>query len=171
VLKQIGIRLDEEIIIKAKKTALDKGFTFQKLVEEALTTYIDNKITTSQDNNITIKQDSLITTQQSNKLEGYQDNKLETIIDDTKGTSPALLGDDYYLLRKTHKTKTELGARQYSLGPVTWLILDGSKSHFDINGEPIPFRFTDENGKVWEPDEEELRELSNHLGKPVKIEK
>jgi hypothetical protein len=160
MLKQIGIRLEEEIIMKAKKTALDKGFTFQKLVEEALNTYIDNNLTIKQDNNLTSYQSNLITISQDNKLESYQDNKLSI---------PE--NDDYYLLRKTHKTKVEPNPKQYFIGPMSWMIMDGNKAHFDKDGVVIPFRFTDENNKVWEPDEEELQELSEYYGKPVKIEK
>jgi hypothetical protein len=167
-MKQLQVPITEELMFSAKTKAFQEGIHLKTLVALALEQYITaNTSTTTNTTNSPIINNSPNT----DNTVIINNSTNTSIIDNTKGTSPALLGDDYYLLRKTHKTKTELGARQYSLGPVTWLILDGSKSHFDINGEPIPFRFTDENGKVWEPDEDELRELSNHLGKPVKIEK
>jgi hypothetical protein len=45
------------------------------------------------------------------------------------------------------------------------------KPHFDADGKPIPFRYTDLNGKVVEPDADEIKELEEYYGKPVTIEK
>lgn len=77
----------------------------------------------------------------------------------------------YYILRKTARTGKPLKQMaQYQQGTVTWLVLEGCKAHYDADGNPIPFRFTDGNGQLFEPDEDELKELEEYYGKPVIIE-
>jgi hypothetical protein len=86
--------------------------------------------------------------------------------------NPLTSNEDCYILRKTAKVgKPETQGRTYNLGPATWVIPEGCRSHFDADGERIPYRFTDENGKVCEPDDDELHFLSIDLGKDIEVEK
>jgi hypothetical protein len=62
-MKQIGVRLDEELVKKAKQFALDNKLTMQTIISEALTSYLDNKLTTteSNDNKLTSEHDNMVT--------------------------------------------------------------------------------------------------------------
>jgi hypothetical protein len=85
--------------------------------------------------------------------------------------TPQKSEDDYYILRKTHKQgKPEKEMRQLQKGPLVWMVLEGCKAHYDENGESIPFRFTGDDGVVYEPDADDLKEIEEAFGKPVKIE-
>lgn len=61
VLKQIGVRLEEELITKTKKFGLDNKLSLQQVISEALTSYLDNKLSSE-------KKDNMITSEHDNKI-------------------------------------------------------------------------------------------------------
>lgn len=80
-------------------------------------------------------------------------------------------GGLFHVIPKTHKVgKPEKMMKQYHEGNVSWMILEGCRAHFDKAGKPIPFRFTGDDGKVWEPDLDDLQELADQYGKTVVVE-
>jgi hypothetical protein len=79
--------------------------------------------------------------------------------------------DLFHILPKTHKVgKPEPMMKQYREGALSWMIPEGCCAHYDKNGNPIPFRMTDEDGRIFEPDLDDLNEMTKHYGKPIEIE-
>ena len=78
--------------------------------------------------------------------------------------------DEVFVIRKTHKEKEETVMKYYQMYGVDWSVFEGMKSHFDKDGSIIPFRLTDYNGKVCEPDDEQIEELERATGKKVVFE-
>jgi hypothetical protein len=154
-MKQVNIRLEEELIMKMKIKAITEGISQQELIKQAIESYIDS--------NIEIKQPIKLETKQAIKVESEQPSIIETKQEDDDS--------NYYILRKTHKQgKPEKEMRQLQKGPLVWMVLEGCKAHYDENGESIPFRFTGDDGVVYEPDTDDLKEIEEAFGKPVKIE-
>lgn len=141
MLKQVGIRLEEELIWKVKQKAAENRISFQQAVSDALALYTNQQTPVDQTN------------QNQNQ---------------TQNQTPKT--DNYYLLRKTHrKSKPITNNREIRFGDYTWLVLVESQLHYDKEDEIIPFRFTFD-GVTYEPDEEEIKALEKYHGKPVKIE-
>jgi hypothetical protein len=165
-MKQLQVPITEELMFSAKTKAFQEGIHLKTLVALALEQYINTNTNISNISNTTINANT------TNTITPNTTNTNITITPNTSNSPITPENDEYYLLRKTEKVgRTLPGASTRSLGTYKWVVFDGCKEHFDINGDPIPIRYTDENGKTWEPDEEELQELSKWLGKPVKIER
>jgi hypothetical protein len=72
-MKQIGVRLEEELIKRTKQYGLDNMLSLQNIISEALTSYLDNKLSPAPPES----DSNMITSKQDNKLESKHDNKLK----------------------------------------------------------------------------------------------
>jgi hypothetical protein len=195
MLKQIGVRLEEELIKITKQYALDNQKSIQEVFTVALESYFANKLTSEHDNKLESEQVNKITPNYFYDEDEEPTTKSLSVLDQIKGISEAYLGteepvsgvtamlkdSDYYpnpleqeydyILRKTAKTgKPEKHYQQYQSGPIFWMTPEGCKGHFDADGNRIPFRYTDEKGKVVEPDDDEMAELIEAYGSNIKVE-
>jgi hypothetical protein len=172
MLKQIGIRLEEELIAEVKMYAFRNSKSLQEVVADALKIHMNHTPP--------IKVAEMVqplvpkTVEEPVKPPVNVEPKEETDLDAFFASQePDPMDERYfYVLRKTAKLgKRVSGSQQYNNGGIFWMILDGCRAHFDKDGNVIPFRFTDADGKVLEPDADEIKELEEYYGKPVTIEK
>jgi hypothetical protein len=156
--KQLAVKILSSSFDRLEEIKQETGLSNAKIIEMLLDTYNTNT--------------NIKTTLTEERVEEMIQKALANInINASTNTNTTVKEKDCYILRKTHKTgKPEKETRQYQCDSIFWLVLEGYKAHFDKNGNPIPYRFTDETGKVWEPDEDELEELKQAFGKPVQIE-
>jgi hypothetical protein len=188
-MKQVNIRLEESLIKKAKHRALENDCSFQEVLTQALNLYLgvapQSTVKNQDGTNIEIP---LVPAQIEEPVKPPVQTRIVPSFDNimpekptyTSRTLDDLLNEEpdpmderyFYVLRKTAKLGKRIsGSHQYNTGGIFWMILDGCRAHFDADGNLIPFRFTDADGKVWEPDEDEIKELEEYYGKPVTIEK
>lgn len=176
-MKQIGVRLEEELIKKAKQYGLDNNISFQNLVADALTSYLDNNLTPQPQPKK--KQDKKITSKQDNKLSSEQVKKKEkkkpepVLVPEKKEEDDDIYNmDKYYILRKPgfegnpekqHTRKTNL--------TVEWWLEAGDSQYYDQWQNIIPFRYKKADGTDYLPNAAEIKKLEEEYEKPVTIEK
>jgi hypothetical protein len=170
-MKQIGVRLEEELLTKVKKHAKDNKISLQDLISTALDAYISNGVNEkiTNDNNYVTKEQ--VEKMIQDALVPHAKQEITPIIKDKKEVTPIPTDDLFHILPKTHKVgKPEKMMKQYWEGTLSWMIPEGCCAHYDKNGNQIPFRMTDEKGKVFEPDLDELNEMTKYYGKPIELE-
>jgi hypothetical protein len=107
MLKQIGVRLEEELIKKVKMLAIEEGISVQDVFKTVLESYFDNKLTNKQDNKITSKNDNKLTSEQVKKttkkkpepepviVDGEEYVPMEVIVDEDMDWQPPTTQDFY----------------------------------------------------------------------------
>jgi hypothetical protein len=166
MLKQIGVRLDENLIKQVKMLAIQQETSIQDIFTEALTSYFDNKLTNKNVNKITKSQVSKIT----NTKPTTPAPKKETPIKPLKPFNPKDY-PQYYVLRATADIGNPIPIdREYSDGRVIWTIKEGECPHFDADDNYIPVRRTDINGNVIDVSDRDIAGLEEAHKKPLKRE-
>jgi hypothetical protein len=157
LMKQLQVPIEDALMSAAKLHGFQNGITLKEVVAQALTLYLESG------------QQSTVKTQPKLNQDGPNITPLVPTQIEEPVQPPV---EDFYPIRKTHKVgKPTHSFDTYNVGPVEWYLMDGCRPHYDKDGEVIPFRYTDETGKVLEPSEKEIKALEEYLGKPVTIEK
>jgi hypothetical protein len=172
-MKQVNIRLEESLIKKAKHRALEDDCSFQEVLTQALLSYLESGPQSTVKNQDGPNTEIPLVPERIEEPVKPPTPYIPRTLDDILNEENDPMDERYfYVLRKTAKLGKRIsGSHQYNTGGITWLVLDGCRAHFDKDGNVIPYRFTDADGKVQEPDEDEIKELEEYYGKPVTIEK
>jgi hypothetical protein len=185
-MKKLQIPITEELMNSAKLHAFQNGTTLKEVVIKALESYITSNTTNTITTNTT-------PTTYNTRTKVNTDTTATTTITSTSPTTdstsntyapkkyPSPLDDEYqnekkedfYLLRKpAYRGDVVKESTKFTDGVVEWELLPGSIPHYDADGKLIPFACTMEfNNKLyWPPFENEIEEIAEAYGKPVKIE-
>lgn len=80
--------------------------------------------------------------------------------------------DNIFVIRKTHKIGKPLkDYTTYTKGRVQWSVLAECRAHFDEDGNPIPYRYTDWDGNLVDLDTDDIKEIEEITGMVVEIER
>jgi hypothetical protein len=152
MMKKLQVMIEDELMETLKIFAVRQGKSLKDIVTESVETHIGLPALVPEPEPVVSTKNEVIPA-----IEPEEDDQS--------------MGGMFHIIPKTHKIgKPHKQMKQYHEGPVSWMILEGCRSHFDKNDKMIPFRFTGDDGKVWEPDLDEINELSQYYGKPVEME-
>jgi hypothetical protein len=173
--KQLAVKILKSSFDKLEKIKEETGLSNAKIIEMLLENYDNTNTNTSNNTSITEERVAEMIQEALANINTSVNTDTNTSSDDANTSTSTNVNtkeDDsnYYILRKTHKTRLEKEGRMAGSGALQWPVMPGTKSHYDKDGTIIPFRFTGDDGVVYEPEEEEIKEIAEAYGKPVKIE-
>ena len=178
-MKQIGIRLEEELIKKVKQYGLDNNISLQNIVSEAITSYLDNKSAPispdSNDNKITNKHDNKLESKQVSKKKEKkkpEPKPAKQVVFVPTPDEDELPEEEYYILRKPgYEGRPETQHTRKTNLTVEWWLEEGDSQYYDEFQNIIPFRYKKADGTDYLPNAAEIKKLEEEYEKPVKIEK
>jgi hypothetical protein len=171
--KQLAVQILDASFARFEEIKQETGLSNAKLIEMMIENYSNTNTTASTSINT---QTEYVTKAEVERmiqaaLVPHAKPELTPIIERKKEPTQTNDDDLFHILPKTHKVgKPETTMKQYREGALSWMIPEGCCAHYDKNGNPIPFIMTGENGKVFEPDLDELNEMTKYYGKPIEIE-
>jgi hypothetical protein len=166
-MKKLQIMIEDELMAELKIMSFKQGKSLKDLVTEMITAQLGTPISEPQPK---AKAKAKAKQVQEQPTPTYKPKRYPNPLDDEYQNEKK---EDFYLLRKpAYRGDTLKENTKFTDGVVEWELLAGSIPHYDADGKLIPFACTMEfnNKMYWPPFENEIEEIAEAYGKPVKIE-
>jgi hypothetical protein len=181
-MKRLNVNIEDELMLQAKMYVAKHGITLKDLVTDLLLA----KFNSNEENFKGVNETILINSKEETIVKAPKPQINETVhipsnedilidsyepeIDyDDPFSDPDPMDERYfYILGKTYRTaplEEHEVLSGVSNGTLRWAIPERGLKHFDKNNHLIPFRYTDADGRVFEPSEYQLEVIAEKYDK------